>query len=169
MNLPLEDKTINALHWIIEILNKNKIDYQISGGFAGRIFGSKRELHDIDIDISKKDFNKILPEISDYIIYGPNHYIDAKWNLELITLNYNGQEIDISDSDNVLISNKERTKWISFLTDFSKTLEIDLNGINIKVINPNDFMEYKKELDGEHQIEDIEAVKNYLIKNNLNL
>lgn len=86
MNLNLEEKTINALRWIVEILNKNKINYQISGGFAGKIFGSKRELHDIDIDISKKDFRKILPEISSYITYGPDHYVDGKWDLELITL-----------------------------------------------------------------------------------
>jgi len=162
MNLLLEEKTTNALHWIIGILDKHKIDYQISGGFAGKIFGSKRELHDIDIDISKKFFGKILPEISTYIIFGPDHYVDAKWDLELITLNYNGQEIDISDSDSPLISNKERTQWISFQTNFSKTLDIDLNGIKIKIINPKDFIEYKKELDGEHQLEDIEAAKNYL-------
>lgn len=168
MNLELEEKTINALHWITKILNNNKINYQISGGLAGKIFGSKRELHDIDIDISKKDFKKILPEVSDYITYGPARYIDAKWNLELITLNYNGQEIDISDSDSFLISNKERTEWIPFLTDFLKTLDVDLNGIKIKVINPKDFLEYKEELDGEHQLEDIESVKNYLIKNNYN-
>ncbi|KKR43929.1 hypothetical protein A2356_03490 [Candidatus Nomurabacteria bacterium RIFOXYB1_FULL_39_16] len=162
----LEEKTINALRWIVDILDKHKINYQISGGFAGKIFGCKRELNDIDIDISKKDFDKILPEISTYIIYGPSHYIDAKWDLELITLNYHGQEIDIGDCDNILISNKERTKWISFATNFSKTLDINLNGIKIKVINPKDFIEYKKELDGEHQLEDIEAAKCYLIKNN---
>ncbi len=165
MNLTLDEKTINALRWIIAILNKNEIDYQISGGFAGKVFGSKRKLNDIDIDISKNNFDKILPEISEYIIYGPDHYIDFKWDLELITLNYKGQEIDICDSDNSLISNKEGTRWIHFSTNFSKTLDIDLNGIKIKVINPKDFLEYKKELDGKHQLEDIEAVKNFLNKN----
>ena len=158
--------TEKAFLWIINILNNKKIPFQISGGFAAKIYGSPRELNDIDIDISKKDFDKILPEISTYIIYGPSHYIDAKWDLELITLNYHGQEIDIGDCDNILISNKERTKWISFATNFSKTLDINLNGIKIKVINPKDFIEYKKELDGEHQLEDIEAAKCYLIKNN---
>lgn len=165
MNLFLEEKTQKALFWIVGILNKHKIEYQISGGFAGKIFGSKRELHDIDIDISKKFFSKILPEISDYILYGPAHYVDAKWDLELITLKYNGQEIDIGDSDGPLISNKERTQWISFQTNFSKTLDIDLNGRKIKIINPIDFIEYKKELDGEHQLEDIKVAKNYLENN----
>jgi hypothetical protein len=169
MDLLLEEKTKTSLCWIIGVLNKHKINYQISGGLAGKIFGSKRDLNDIDIDISKKDFTKILPDISDYIVYGPNNYIDAKWNLELITLKHNGQEIDISDSDDILISNKDRTKWIHFSTDFSRAIDINLNDIKVKVINPKDFIKYKKELDGEHQTEDIEAAKNYLNENNLNL
>lgn len=77
---------------------------------------------------------------------------------------YKGQEIDISDSDNFLISNKKRTKWVPFITDFSKTLDINLYGINIKVINPENFIEYKKELDGKHQLEDIKAAQNFLTK-----
>ena len=164
MNTSFRETTLNALFWIIEILNRHKINYQISGGFAGKIFGSKRELNDIDIDISEKDFKKILPEISSYITYGPDHYLDDKWDLTLITINYKGQEIDISDSDNIKISNKDRTKWIHFPTDFSKALTMNLNGLNIKVINPNNFLQYKKELDGEHQIEDIKAVKDFLNK-----
>jgi hypothetical protein len=53
------DKTKNALKWIIGILNKHKIEYQISGGLAGRMFGSNRELHDIDRDISERYFSII--------------------------------------------------------------------------------------------------------------
>ena len=163
MNFQFEEKTINALQWIVDILDSHKIDYLISGGFAGKIFGSNRELHDIDINISEKDFSKILSEISKYIIYGPSRYKDDKWDCELITLNYEGQEIDISGIETILISNKERTKWIHFSTDFSKTLDIDLSGIKIKVIDPKNFIEYKKELDGDHQIDDIKAAERYIV------
>lgn len=163
MNLQLEEKTENALKWIIGILNKHKIDYQISGGLAGKFFGSKRELHDIDIDISEKDFPEILTEISEYIIFGPARYKDDKWDLELITLNYFGQEIDISGTDTLMISNKERTKWISYSNSLSDTLDIKLGDLKVKVINPKRFLEYKKELDGEHQLEDIKAAEKYLI------
>ena len=90
MEKQFEEKTINALIWIIDLMNKNKIDYQITGGFAGKIFGSKRKLNDIDIDISEENFKYLIPEISEYIIYGPAHHKDVKWDLELITLNYGG-------------------------------------------------------------------------------
>ena|ERR1035437_326823 len=156
------DKTEKALRWIIGILNDHKIDYQISGGFAGKMFGSKRELHDIDIDIREKYFPVILPEISQYIIYGPERYKDAKWDDELITLNYEGQEIDISGIDTLKISNKERTKWIPYPNFLSETLDMKFNGFDIKVINPKYFIEYKKELDGDHQLEDIKAAEEYL-------
>lgn len=161
MDLQFEQKTIDALIWIIEILNRLKIDYYISGGFAGKIFGSKRELNDIDINISEYNFKKLLPEISKYIIYGPARYKDAKWDLELITLNYKGQEIDIGGVESMLISNKKRTKWLSFYVNFNKVLKFDLNGMKLKIINPKDFILYKRELDGEHQLEDIKAVENY--------
>ncbi|MFA6586231.1 MAG: phosphotransferase [Candidatus Paceibacterota bacterium] len=158
------DKTKNALKWIIGILNKHKIEYQISGGLAGRMFGSNRELHDIDIDISERYFSIILPEIKEYIIYGPDRYKDAKWDVELITLNYFGQEIDISGVDTILISNKERSKWIHYPSHLDKTLNMKIDGLEVEIINLKDFIEYKKELDGEHQLEDIKAAEKYLIQ-----
>lgn len=164
MNLEISQKTTEALRWIVEILVRCKIDYQISGGLAGKIFGSQRKLNDIDIDIPDKYLNEILPEISKYVVYGPERYLDGKWDLELITLNYQGQEIDISGADTLLISNKKRTRWIPLQTDFSKCLNLTLNGVDIKVINPRDLIEYKKELDGEHQLEDIRAAQQYLSK-----
>lgn len=162
MNLNLEQKTIRALEWLIQILDESKIEYQITGGLAGKIFGSERELHDIDIDVSEKDFPKILPKISEYIIYGPERYKDKKWDIELITLNYNEQEIDISGVDTALISNKERTKWIKYPANFKKVLEFNIYGMNLKIIDLKDFLEYKKELDGEHQLEDIKAVVSFM-------
>ena len=110
MEIKLEEKTKKALSWIIEILNRHKIDYQIAGGFAAKVYGSTRILNDIDIDISEKYFPVILTEINPYIIYGPSRFIDGKWDLELVTLNYNGQEIDISGAETILMSNKERTE-----------------------------------------------------------
>jgi hypothetical protein len=41
----------NALRWIIGILDRHNIQYQITGGFAAKLYGSSREVNDIDIDI----------------------------------------------------------------------------------------------------------------------
>lgn len=158
--------TNRALHWIVSILNKHNIDYIISGGFSAKLYGSKRELHDIDINIFENKFDELLPEISQYIIYGPSRYQDGKWNMNLITLNYENQEIYIGDLSDAYISNKERTQWIK-LTNNLAPLHMVIDGMTVNIINPNDLISYKEQLDGDHQIEDIEAVKNYIRQNNL--
>ncbi len=125
----MEDKTINALQWMVGILNKHKIEYQIAGGFAAKVFGSLRPLNDIDFDIHDNDFSKILPEIKPYIIFGPTRYKDDKWDTELITLNYFGQEIDISGADTLKMSNKERTKWISYGKSSFNAIPLTIGGL----------------------------------------
>ncbi len=159
--MKLDSKVTEALSWITTILEKNNISYQISGGFAGCFFGSQRKLNDIDIDISENDFDQIIDEIRPWLVFGPSRYKDDKWDLYLMTIHYHGQEIDISGIETCLISSKDRKKWIHFTTDFNKCITAKINDINIPIIDPSDFVLYKKELDGEHQLEDIIAAENY--------
>ena len=37
-----DEKTIDALKWIVGILNKHNIPYRIGGGFAAKMYGSSR-------------------------------------------------------------------------------------------------------------------------------
>src|SRR5690348_12670369 len=48
--------TKSALHWIVNILKKLNINFQIAGGLAANIYGADRPLHDIDIDIPEEYF-----------------------------------------------------------------------------------------------------------------
>lgn len=156
-------KTIYALQWIIEILNRLNIQYQIAGGFAAKLYGSERELNDIDVEISEKDFYKILPEIHLYITWGPARFKNEKWDTMLIILDYKGQMIDISGVETAKMSNKERTKWIPNELSTFNTIDIEVADLIVKVIHPKGLIEYKKELDGEHQILDIQATEKYLL------
>ena len=159
----MQEKTINALKWIVGILDTYNVEYQIAGGFAAKIYGSPRAVNDIDFDIHDDDFSKVLPEVSKYITFGPARFKNKKWDTELITLNYQGQEIDISGADTIKMSNKERTTWISYEKSLFNTIPIHIEGINVKIIHPQELVNYKKELDGEHQSQDIKAVENYLL------
>lgn len=81
-----------AFRWIINILKKHQVPFQITGGLAAQAYGSKRPLNDIDIDIPEDRFNEIVPNVKDYITYGPAHFIDERWDLFLLTLNYQRSE-----------------------------------------------------------------------------
>lgn len=160
--MELSKKTEEALKWIVGILNTKNISYQICGGFAGKMYGSPRPLNDIDIDIPEKNFTDIMNDVEKYIIFGPKYFNDGKWDMYLMTLNYNGQEIDIGGAFDIKVSNKERTEWIPIPADFSTVRHLKVGSIDIDVMSPKKLIEYKNFLDGEHQVVDIQAVENYL-------
>lgn len=158
MNTNLKKDTKLALEWITGILRKYQVPFQISGGCAAKIYGSPRELNDIDIDIPEDCFGKILADVKPFVIYGPAQYKDQKWDLYLMTLNYAGQEIDIGSGD-VKISTKDHKEWTSFDTDFSKAVKKEFLGLEVSVIPKEDLIAYKKLLDGGHQQVDIQSIK----------
>src|SRR3990167_5068683 len=105
-----------ALIWITNILRRYSIPFQIAGGLAVRAYGSTRELMDIDIDISENDFEKIINEVKPFIIFGPAQFKDDKWDLFLLTLNYMGQEIDLSGAYTIKIYNNNTHVWEKITT-----------------------------------------------------
>lgn len=158
----MEPKLIKALHRIIEILDKYKIQYRISGWFSAYLYGANRPINDIDIDIPEDDFEKIYDNIKEYIILWPEEYQDQKRNLKLITLNYFGQEIDIWWAFHGKIFDDIRQEWIPNPVDFSKSRKMNIDGLEIHVIDPNDLIHYKQLLSGEHQKIDIKAVQQFI-------
>ncbi len=166
----MEEKTANALKWIVKILNKHNIPYRIGGGFAAHVYGSPRPIKDIDITFSGKYFPIIMPDVSEYIEYEFKHYLNEKWDCDGMTLNYYGQEIDITDIDTLRMSNRELTKWFQTKDNFRKFDPIltDVNGIEVLLIDPRDLIAYKKELadkDHQYQLIDVKAVQEYINKN----
>ena len=105
--------TEEAFFWIIEILRKHNIKFQLSGGFAARLYGATRPLADIDIEMADEGFEKILPEVKEYIVFGPDRYVDETFNVQLLTLKYKGQEIDLSGEKGEKIFDKNTGKWVA--------------------------------------------------------
>ena len=158
----LPEKTINALRWITDILNNKNIQYQVSGGLAAKIYGSQRELNDIDIEIPEEGFDDIAEDIKPFIADELKHHKNGKWDSLCLSLNYEGQEIDISGAYTCKVSNQERTGWIDVPADFSKIEKIKIGEMEVNVIGPQNLIDYKQHLDGDHQLEDIEAAKKYI-------
>ncbi len=163
----MEKKTRNALHWIVGILNKHNIPYRIGGGFAAHFYGSPREINDIDISLSGVHFPTILSEVSEYIIAGPKHYSNEKWDCDTLSLNYEGQEIDITDVDTLRMSNLEMKTWYQTKDHFRKyeAVPMEIEGLIVQLMDPRDLVAYKKELaDKEHQYQmiDVKAVETYI-------
>jgi hypothetical protein len=113
--------TESALKWIISILEKHNIQFQIGGGFAAHVYGSGREIADIDIALPEEKFETILPDIQKYVISGPKHFADKDWDLEIMTAEYKGQIIDFCGSNKKKFFDHTKNVWVAFPSDFTTT------------------------------------------------
>lgn len=154
----MKKNTEKAFNWIVNILNENKIPFQLTGGVAARLYGSDRPINDIDIEIEEKHFKTITPLVENYIIYSPQRYKSNEFDLLLMTLEYEGQEIDISGYKTDKLYNKETQKWESCRTYIHDAINMELYGIKIPVIKWQHLVSYKKKTRRRTDIEDVNAI-----------
>ncbi len=156
-----------ALVWIIDILRKHAIPFQISGGLAAIAYGSPRSLNDIDIDIPDARIPDIVEDVAGHCPYPLEHYKDADWDLQLMTLDYFGQAIDISGAQGAKVFDKREEHWVAVASDPTTAIELEVLGMRAPVMNPKSFIAYKTHLhrvvDGrEIDAEDVRTAEAFL-------
>ena len=109
-------KYIEALKWIVKILNDNKIKFNVSGGLAAYVYGSKRMLVDIDISMSYRDMLKLTKITNEYVIEKPWKLsgINSNWKCYYMELNYKGISIEMGEAKKAEFFNKQSNKWEKF-------------------------------------------------------
>lgn len=137
-----------VLDWIVGIMVESGIDYQITGGLAANLYGSGREVYDIDIEVSDLDVGRVGDLCREYIIWGPDRFVDDNFDLLLMTLEYGGQLIDICGIDSMYIKGELQK------VDLSESILID----GYRVVGLKDLIEYKRLLGREVDLLDIELL-----------
>ena len=137
-----------ALEWILSIIRANSINYQITGGLAANLYGSKREVYDIDIEVYDSDVHRLYEICKNYVIYGPERYMDENFDLLLMTLDYGGKYIDICGIDTMYI--RGHLQFVDLNTS------VEMGGM--KVVLKSDLIAYKKLLNREVDLIDIELL-----------
>lgn len=154
-----EKNTEEAFRWIVGLLRKHNIPFQIAGGFAARLYGSQRELADIDIGIPDSEFDALYVDVKEHCIFGPARYVDDEWDLNLMTLKYKNQEIDIAGEDEIKLFDKESNAWVSASRDLSISEHKEVYGLTVPVIPKEALIAYKKKLMREVDILDLAALE----------
>lgn len=157
-------KTVRALYWIISILREEKIPFQITGGVAAHFYGATREIQDIDIDVPEQSLERIAKRTSEYIVFGPKHHKNSKWDLELLNLNYKGQEIDLGGAYFAKIFDAKTRKWKKIPAKFSTAKRKRFGKLVVPVAEPRSLIKYKTYYGDKYQKHDIEAIMSYLKK-----
>ncbi len=162
-----DESAIRALRWITDILHRRAVPYQITGGLAAKVYGSKRTLNDIDIEVPDARIVDIIEDIRQWIVLGPELYRDERWNVALVMLQYHGQEIDVCGSDGVTICDARTGHWISCASDLSLAEHHKIDDMIVPVMPPHFLATYKRMLVGSHQLIDIEAIEQLLCSRNV--
>ena len=148
----------SALIWITDILNKHSVPFQITGGLAARAYGATRPIADIDLDIPEDKFGIIKKEVIRFITFGPDQFKSKKWDLLLMTLNYQNQIIDLSGAYHTKIFNEKTGLWQTLSEDLSKAQTQNIFGLQLPVIPLDILINYKRALSREVDILDIQEI-----------
>lgn len=150
------EKTFN---WIVSILNKHNVPFYVDGGLAARAYGANRELVDIDLVIHEGDFEKIIEDVKEYIKYGPERYLDEKWDLTLMTLFHESQTIDISGTENTKYFDNKSGLWVNAKNSLGCGVIKKVFGLDVPVIPLDDLIQQKQILDREVDRIDLSFLK----------
>lgn len=155
----MTNKITNTLNWLIDIFSRNNVKFRIWWWFAVNLYWWNRPTADIDIDLFEEDIIKILPEIKEYITFWFWNYTDEEWDLNMVTLNYNWQEVDLCWIENVKIFNRNNWKFEELHTDLSELNYIVFQWLNLPVMKKEELIEYKSKVLRNVDIEDLKFLK----------
>jgi len=151
-----------ALSWIVALLNRHNIPYQICGGFAAKAYGATRPLVDIDFYASLQDSPHVqlfMDEIRPYLIREFMPHLSASWDITYLALNYHGMHIEIAESTtHPRFYNRRDGRWEEQVIDYAASTHILLYGVNIAIMPKDELLAYKSMLDREVDHQDIEQI-----------
>jgi hypothetical protein len=158
------DKTEAAFRWIHQQLTERNIPFVVGGGFAVRLFGGSRPIYDIDLDIPEDRFKDLLPAVQPYIVEGPQRFKDELFDVVLLTLDYQGQLIDITGAESIRIFDKKEQRWRDDPTDFQAVETREAYELPVQVQRPDLLVRYKRWIARPTDLQDVEELERLLGK-----
>jgi hypothetical protein len=148
-----------VLSYLVQTLNSEDIVFQVSGGLAAIAHGATRALYDIDLEIHKKDVEKVRALFKEYITEDWNHDLegpDDQFDIWMMKLEIKGVPIDINQVEEVYLISRtgERTLQPDGMDTEPKAVE----GITLPVLRKEPLIAYKKILGRDTDLIDIEQI-----------
>jgi hypothetical protein len=142
-----------------DMLERRGIPYQVTGGVAAKLYGSQRDVNDIDLELPNERLAELVPDTAPYIVQGPERLKDGWWDVDILVLEYKGQLLDVCGLDDVRIFDTQAGRgWVEAPSDLSRAELHVICGKKVPVVARAMLADYKKLLFGDHQRQDVEAV-----------
>ncbi len=161
-----EQNALSALGFVIPLLTKRSFRWCITGGFACYVYGVKRELTDIDIDIdTSKDssaFQDFVRELTPATSQPLEHFVDQNYDNYNFEITVNGQVVDICPMAEMKLFDKVSSTYQPFYRGVFPDIEVlDFFGLKLPLLSKELVIRNKEELrwQRESDVKDIEGLK----------
>ena len=139
-----------ALAWIVAVLERHHVPYQVVGGLAAQAYGAQRPLVDIDLYVPLEQATEALAEWKPFIVREPLPHRSAAWDLVYLALSYQGVWIEIGDSStHPRFYNARDQRWEWQAIDYAASRVCMLYRIAVAVMPRAELLRYKAMLDRE--------------------
>ena len=149
----------HALAWIVGLLKRHNLPYQIVGGLAAKAYGARRPLVDIDIYAPLENARAALDELRPYVIRELLPHHSASWDLIYMALDYHDMPIEIGDSSaNPRFYNRRDQRWEDQPIHYADSHIMTLYGVEVAVMPKDELLAYKAMLDRDVDHLDIQEI-----------
>ncbi len=158
LGITLTESQEFAVRRLVGILEESESCYQFTGGFAGNLYGSSWPLHDLDIDVAKKDLPRLAELLQPFICRPLAPYVDDEFKLLLTQAKIKDIEIDIAQAENAYGWSEGR--WVPLGTDLARRQKVPLLDMEVWVIPLEDLIEYKQLIGRYFDVVDLRNLRN---------
>jgi hypothetical protein len=149
----------HALEWIIRLLAGLEVPLQAVGGLAARTYGAKRPLVDFDFYVPTDALEKVAEAASDYLVRAPRHHRGDYWDITFMTLEFDGQKIELGGADDARYFDRLRGMWEDAAIDFEASVRRRVFGVQIPVMPLEQLVAYKRGLDRDVDRRDLAEIE----------
>ena len=145
-----------ALAWIVGLLERHVIPYQVVGGLAARAYGATRPVNDVDLYVPFDLAGFAIEEIQSSIVWGPQRHVDDHWDLTFLKANFGEQRVEIGDSSSIpRFFDAGEGRWVSQRIDYYASVRVELFGVRVAVMPKKELVRYKLALGREVDLVDV--------------
>lgn len=142
---------------LVNTLYEHAIPFQVSGGLGAIMYGSSRELRDIDIEIYKEDCQRVQELFTGFIVEPFRHYIEEDFELWMMTLNIEGVSVDINQVEESYAFDRNGRRH--HLPDNLRDTEFKyIEDIKFPVQNKKNLVDYKRLCGRDTDLIDVEEI-----------
>ena len=141
-----DQQVAEALRWISEIFTRTGARYQVVGGLAARAYGATRPLVDLDFYVQAEDLPRVLANVGDSCVWGPEHFRDEIWDLTFAKLEKHGVQIELAEAEGARYFSLGTGEWLDQGVVFQNSEQHTVLGVEIPVMPRGQLLAYKRAL-----------------------